>query len=53
VNNGNLTLEEASQLSGLLESFSRAIMADDLTIRLEQLESRMKLAEALKDRERK
>jgi hypothetical protein len=50
LNNGNLTLEEASDLTGLLERFGRAIMADDLTIRLEQLEARMKVAEAWSDR---
>jgi hypothetical protein len=42
LNNGNLTLEEASDLTGLLDRFGRAIMADDLTIRLEQLEAQMK-----------
>lgn len=53
LNNGNLTLEEASDLTGLLERFGRAIIADDLAIRVEQLEEREKLAKALNDRERK
>jgi hypothetical protein len=42
LNNGTITLEEASELTGLLERFGRAIMADDLTIRVEQLEARAK-----------
>jgi hypothetical protein len=37
----------------LLERFGRAIIADDLAIRVEQLEEREKLAKALNDRERK
>jgi hypothetical protein len=53
LNDGILTLEEASELTGLLESFGRAIIANDLAIRLNLLEERMKLAEAWKDRERK
>jgi hypothetical protein len=50
LNNGNLTLEEASDYTGLLEKFGRAIIAEDLAIRVEQLEARMKLAEALNSR---
>ena len=53
LSNGNLTLEEASDLTGLLERFGRAIIADDLSIRVEQLEARMKLRDALNDREGK
>jgi hypothetical protein len=50
VSDGILTLEEASDLTGLLESIGRAFMADDLDFRLNQLEERMKLAEAWSDR---
>jgi hypothetical protein len=50
LNNGNLTLEEASNLTGLLESFGRAIMADDLAIRVEQLEAQMKQKKELDGR---
>src|SRR6516162_7017040 len=47
LNNGNLTPEEASNLTGLLEGFGRAITTNDLAIRLEQLESQMKQMKAL------
>jgi hypothetical protein len=50
LNNGNLTLEEASNLTGLLESFGRAIMADDLAVRVEQLEAQMKQKKELDGR---
>lgn len=50
LNNGNLTLEEASDLTGLLESFARAIFADDLAIRVEQLEAQMKQMKELNGR---
>ena len=50
LNNGNLTLEEASDLTGLLERFGRAIIADDLAIRVEQLEAQLKLMKAMNDR---
>jgi hypothetical protein len=47
LNNGNLTPEEASDLTGLLEGFGRAITTSDLAIRLEQLELQMKQMKAL------
>ena len=47
LNNGNLTLEEASDLTCLLEGFGRAITTNDLAIRLEQLESQIKQMKAL------
>jgi hypothetical protein len=50
LNNGNLTLEEASDLTGLLERFGRAIIADDLAIRVEQLEAQMKQKKELDGR---
>jgi hypothetical protein len=47
LNNGNLTPEEASDLTGLLEGLGRAITTNDLAIRLEQLELQMKQMKAL------
>jgi hypothetical protein len=50
LNDGNLTPEEASHLTVLLEGFGRAITADDLAIRLEQLEAQLKQMKALNGR---
>jgi hypothetical protein len=47
LNNGNLTLEEASHLTGLLERYGRVITTNDLAIRLENLELQLKQMEAL------
>jgi hypothetical protein len=50
LNNGNLTPEEASHLTGVLEGLGRAITTNDLAIRLEQLEAQMKQMKALNGR---
>jgi hypothetical protein len=50
LNNGKLTPEEASDLTGLLEGYGRAITTNDLAIRLEQLEAQMKQMKALNGR---
>jgi hypothetical protein len=50
LNNGDLTPDEASDVTDLLEGFGRAITTNDLAIRLEQLEAQMKQMKALNDR---
>ena len=51
LNNGNLTLEEASHLTGLLERYGRVITTNDLAIKLEKLELQVQQMKSLKGRE--
>jgi hypothetical protein len=41
LNNGSLTREEASHLSGLLEALGRAIKVNELAVRLEKVEAQL------------
>jgi hypothetical protein len=42
VNEGRLTAEEAAQLVGILNSYEKILATNDLTVRLEAVESRLK-----------
>ena len=48
LNNGNLTPEEASHLSGVLEGLGRAIKANELAVRLEKVEAQLEQMKTLK-----
>ena len=51
LNNGNLTLEEASHLLGLLETYTRVITTSDSVMRLEKVEMQVEQMKKLKGRE--
>jgi hypothetical protein len=48
LSNGDLTLEEASEVMGFLESYERAIIRNDHVFRIEDVESRLKQMETFR-----
>jgi hypothetical protein len=48
LNDGDLTLEEASPLIAFLESYSRVVIGTDVVVRIEKVEAQMKQFKSLK-----
>jgi hypothetical protein len=48
LNNGDLTLEEASPLIAFIENYSRVVIGADVVVRIEKVEAQMKQFKSLK-----